>query len=699
MMHQGNNPPVIYSPEQMDVSMSRSKPSTSTKTRSRAIRIVDPNTNTEVKVGHTNDREVPVKTTQAEDSVNPTATDAAVAAEFKSKVQSVAEGTSVGVVEGGGTAVQFRPNAIITNPDQGKAQGTETEGRVDIGVKEDEVKGNSLSTGGSVLEPPAQTESKIGRITPPETRITLPEALLSKETKQISAETDPQSESGEKGNTEGVSGREEQMSEDIAGLKGVETSGDMLGVKVEETSGDVVLGDKGEGTSEVMLGDKGEVTSGGVLGVKGEENGHVSELKVEKRSGGVSGINEEDVEVRSEEDVSGMNGEGSYGGTLEVKREERSGGVSKEEEEKFEEVCESVSEKNPASTVPTEDSAAPDIPPVNIYSSDNVPGKQNVNNAVSSTPQVTECMPEVTPTAAREENQAIEELVVDKEENVEPERIEIEPPLFVGNQLDTEMSLSSHSEEVPAENVMKESSQRIAEEEKSVEQKVDIQHHPNPSQATPTRSSETTPTIMETDRRMEAWVASNSESNRNKNGSETSANLNSVSGGTNKNNIALRGGGECCRSTVFGKGSSILNLCHTSCECVTGNYNFSVSGHEGRRTMYQREFLMRFKDMAICKEKPRDLELGDLDYSPRDRESLMGLSYYRGVGGGGKVGRVWHNCQECFMPYFFTTLVAQDSKLHAKTFTCLLQRYLLLQRRGSEPKRIAYQPNVEKVWE
>ena len=91
----------MFNTEQSETSNQRQQPKV-TKPRSRAIKIVDPETQTEVKVG--GDTPTPA----------PSAKVAADVAEFKSKVQST---------------IDVRPNAIITNPDKG-------EGSVGVGMTE-----------------------------------------------------------------------------------------------------------------------------------------------------------------------------------------------------------------------------------------------------------------------------------------------------------------------------------------------------------------------------------------------------------------------------------------------------------------------------------------------------------------------------------------------------------------------------------
>lgn len=111
-------PPVMYSQQDQvqpdPTATARSKPP---KSRSRAIKIVNPDTKTEVVLN--------------EDTSSK-------AAEFKSKVQSVAEGNVAPVEEVVGEA-SHRPNAIITNPSKteegvSSVKGAKLEGVVEGGM-------------------------------------------------------------------------------------------------------------------------------------------------------------------------------------------------------------------------------------------------------------------------------------------------------------------------------------------------------------------------------------------------------------------------------------------------------------------------------------------------------------------------------------------------------------------------------------
>jgi hypothetical protein len=100
-------PAVVYSQQESDpASVQRPK---IPRRASHAIKIVDPNTNTEVKVT---------------DDATATPADTATAAEFKSKVhQSAVEEKTDPVEEVPGGGASHRPNAIITKPEEGVVPG------------------------------------------------------------------------------------------------------------------------------------------------------------------------------------------------------------------------------------------------------------------------------------------------------------------------------------------------------------------------------------------------------------------------------------------------------------------------------------------------------------------------------------------------------------------------------------------------
>lgn len=102
--------------------------------------------------------------------------------------------------------------------------------------------------------------------------------------------------------------------------------------------------------------------------------------------------------------------------------------------------------------------------------------------------------------------------------------------------------------------------------------------------------------------------------------------------------------------------------------------------------MYDREFLIQFKDMKICMEKPRDLDVDLLRDTPFSRDG----NYSRhGVGGGGSRGGGMYTKNEHRVNYIH--------RLSCSMMTDVCVCFLQQGRKGPEPKRILHQPAVEKV--